>query len=92
MNEGIDIDVDSLMDVPVSTPPPRPASAPWRTRATASCPPRTSSPCSRQSSTRIPGPSYDENMPLQAHVTNLDASPFLGRLALLLSTTAPSRR
>jgi len=31
----------------------------------------------------IPGPSYDENHPLQALVTNLDASPYLGRLALL---------
>lgn len=31
----------------------------------------------------IPGPTYDPQMPLQAHVTNLDASPFLGRLALL---------
>ncbi|MEA2425733.1 MAG: GTP-binding protein [Thermoleophilaceae bacterium] len=30
----------------------------------------------------IPPPSYDEAMPLQAHVTNLDASPYLGRLAL----------
>ncbi|WP_433048556.1 translational GTPase TypA [Dactylosporangium sp. CS-033363] len=30
----------------------------------------------------IPAPSFDENAPLQAHVTNLDASPFLGRLAL----------
>src|SRR5947207_5574035 len=30
----------------------------------------------------IPPPSYDEDAPLQAHVTNLDASPFLGRLAL----------
>jgi GTP-binding protein len=30
----------------------------------------------------IPPPAYDENHPLQAHVTNLDASPFLGRLAL----------
>jgi len=30
----------------------------------------------------IPAPSYDEGAPLQAHVTNLDASPFLGRLAL----------
>ncbi|MFC6020187.1 translational GTPase TypA [Plantactinospora solaniradicis] len=29
-----------------------------------------------------PPPSYDEGFPLQAHVTNLDASPFLGRLAL----------
>ncbi|MBN8881322.1 MAG: translational GTPase TypA [Salana multivorans] len=32
---------------------------------------------------RIPAPTYDPAAPLQAHVTNLDASPFLGRLALL---------
>ncbi|MEK9664637.1 MAG: GTP-binding protein, partial [Candidatus Nanopelagicales bacterium] len=32
--------------------------------------------------TAIPAPSYDEDAPLQAHVTNLDASPYLGRLAL----------
>jgi GTP-binding protein len=31
----------------------------------------------------IPAPEYDESMPLQAHVTNLDSSPYLGRLALL---------
>ncbi|MDH2413381.1 translational GTPase TypA [Nocardioides sp. CER19] len=31
----------------------------------------------------IPAPTYTEGAPLQAHVTNLDASPFLGRLALL---------
>ena len=31
----------------------------------------------------IPAPTYVEGAPLQAHVTNLDASPFLGRLALL---------
>ncbi|HEX2774577.1 MAG TPA: EF-Tu/IF-2/RF-3 family GTPase, partial [Micromonosporaceae bacterium] len=30
----------------------------------------------------IPPPAYNEDAPLQAHVTNLDASPFLGRLAL----------
>ena len=30
-----------------------------------------------------PRAEYDEGAPLQAHVTNLDASPFLGRLALL---------
>jgi GTP-binding protein len=30
----------------------------------------------------IPAPAYDDGAPLQAHVTNLDASPFLGRLAL----------
>ncbi len=31
----------------------------------------------------IPAPEYYEGAPLQAHVTNLDASPFLGRLALV---------
>jgi GTP-binding protein len=30
----------------------------------------------------IPAPTYHEGAPLQAHVTNLDSSPFLGRLAL----------
>ena len=31
----------------------------------------------------IPAPTYHEGAPLQAWVTNLDASPYLGRLALL---------
>jgi GTP-binding protein len=30
----------------------------------------------------VPAPRYDPEAPLQAHVTNLDASPYLGRLAL----------
>ncbi len=30
----------------------------------------------------VPAPHYDPDMPLQAHVTNLDSSPYLGRLAL----------
>jgi GTP-binding protein len=30
----------------------------------------------------IPAPVYEEGHPLQAHVTNLDASPYVGRLAL----------
>ena len=30
----------------------------------------------------VPAPEYDDEAPLQAHVTNLDASPYLGRLAL----------
>ncbi len=30
----------------------------------------------------IPAPTFDDEAPLQAHVTNLDASPYLGRLAL----------
>jgi GTP-binding protein len=31
---------------------------------------------------RIPAPEYDETHPLQARVTNLDADPYVGRLAL----------
>ncbi len=31
---------------------------------------------------RVPAPTGDENAPLQVHVTNLDASPYLGRLAV----------
>ncbi|MGH3097610.1 MAG: translational GTPase TypA [Streptosporangiales bacterium] len=30
----------------------------------------------------VPAPRYEQGAPLQAHVTNLDASPYLGRLAL----------
>ncbi len=33
--------------------------------------------------TRVPAPTYDPAAPLQALVTNLDASPYLGRIALL---------
>ncbi|HTU73544.1 MAG TPA: translational GTPase TypA [Trebonia sp.] len=32
--------------------------------------------------TTVPAPSYDPDAPLQAHVTNLDASNYLGRIAL----------
>ncbi|HMC70146.1 MAG TPA: translational GTPase TypA, partial [Mycobacteriales bacterium] len=30
----------------------------------------------------VPAPRYDPDRPLQAHVTNLDASPYVGRLAI----------
>ena len=44
---------------------------------------RTSSRCSRRSWTPSRRRSTTRSAPLQAHVTNLDASPFLGRLALV---------
>jgi GTP-binding protein TypA/BipA len=40
----------------------------------------------------IPAPSYDETAPLQAHVTNLDASPYLGRLAICRVRNGTIRR
>ena len=30
----------------------------------------------------VPAPQYEPDMPLQAHVTNLDASPYVGRIAI----------
>src|SRR5436309_3732880 len=40
----------------------------------------------------IPAPSYDEGHPLQALVTNLDASPYVGRLALCRVMNGTIRR
>jgi len=40
----------------------------------------------------IPAPSYTEGAPLQAHVTNLDSSPYLGRLALCRIVEGEIRR
>ena len=42
----------------------------------------TSSRCASSILEHIPAPEYEEGHPFQALVTNLDASPYLGRLAL----------
>ena len=83
MNEGIDIDVDSLMDVPVVYASAKAGKCSLENPGDGQLPTENLEPLFETILSRIPGPSYDEDMPLQAHVTNLDASPFLGRLALL---------
>ena len=45
--------------------------------------PTTSSPLRETLLATVPPPTYDPDHPLQALVTNLDASPYVGRLALL---------
>ena len=40
----------------------------------------------------IPAPAYEEGAPLQAHVTNLDASPYVGRLAICRVRNGTIRR
>src|SRR6202007_2238225 len=40
----------------------------------------------------VPAPEYDEAAPLQAHVTNLDASPYVGRLAICRVRNGSIRR
>lgn len=79
-----DLDVDALLDVPVVYASGR-AGAASRTRpANGSLPDNDDlEPLFEAILEHVPAPSYDDEAPLQAWVTNLDSSPFLGRLALL---------
>ena len=51
-----------------------------------------SSRCSTRCSTRSLRPPYEEGHPLQALVTNLDASPYVGRLAICRVTNGTIRK
>ena len=41
---------------------------------------------------RVPPPSFDPDAPLRAHVTNLDASPYVGRIAICRVDSGTLRR
>ena len=83
MNEGVDTDVDSLLDVPIIYASAKAGKSSLTSPGNGNLPTEDLEPLFETILKRIPGPSYEEGAPLQAHVTNLDASPFLGRLALL---------
>jgi GTP-binding protein len=79
-----DLDVDAILDLPVIYASGRAGRASLTKPADGSLPDSENlEPLFEAILKYIPAPSYDESIPLQAHVTNLDASPFLGRLALL---------
>ncbi len=79
-----DLDLDAVLDVPVIYASAKAGRASLTQPADGSLPEETDMEAVFQTILeRIPAPTYDEGAPLQAHVTNLDASPFLGRLALL---------
>ena len=83
-DEHPDIDLDAVLDLPVIYASAKARRADTVQPADGELPANQDlEPLFRTIIERIPGPSYDEDAPLQAHVTNLDASPFLGRLALL---------
>ncbi|WP_029144517.1 translational GTPase TypA [Microbacterium luticocti] len=79
-----DLDVDALLDVPVVYASGR-AGAASRTRPANGALPDNDDlePLFEAILQHVPAPAYDDEAPLQAWVTNLDSSPFLGRLALL---------
>ena len=83
-DEVPDVDVDSLLDLPIIYASGREGAASTNRPSDGSLPDNGDlEPLFGAIMTHIPAPSYDDEHPLQAHVTNLDASPFLGRIALL---------
>jgi GTP-binding protein len=79
-----DLDIDSILDVPVVYASGRNGAASWNKPENGTLPDNADlEPLFDAILKHIPAPTYDPEHPLQAHVTNLDASPFLGRLALL---------
>ncbi len=79
-----DLDVDSILDLPVIYASGRAGRASLNKPADGTLPDNDDlEPLFASILKNIPAPKYDPEAPLQAHVTNLDASPFLGRLALL---------
>ena len=83
-DEVPDLDIDALLEVPVVYASAKAGIASLTEPADGTLPDGDNlEPLFQTIMDRIPAPSYEEGHPLQAHVTNLDASPFLGRLALL---------
>jgi len=79
-----DLDLDAVLDVPVVYAAAKAGRASLTAPADGALPDNGDlEPLFATILDRIPAPTYDPDAPLQAHVTNLDASPFLGRLALL---------
>lgn len=79
-----DLDVDALLDVPVVYASGRAGAASLNRPDNGALPDNDDlEPLFGAILEHVPAPSYDDEAPLQAWVTNLDSSPFLGRLALL---------
>jgi GTP-binding protein len=79
-----DLDLDGILDLPVVYASGRNGAASWNRPGDGELPDNPDlEPLFEAILNHIPAPTYDTDLPLQAHVTNLDASPFLGRIALL---------
>ncbi|MBI5161356.1 MAG: translational GTPase TypA [Micrococcales bacterium] len=79
-----DLDLDAILDVPVVYASGRNGAASWVKPDNGALPDNEDlEPLFEAILTHVPAPEFDDEAPLQAWVTNLDASPFLGRIALL---------
>src|SRR5690606_3638190 len=82
--DGAELDLDAILDVPVVHASAKAGRASLTQPEDGALPDSENlEPLFATILEKIPAPTYEPDMPLQAHVTNLDASPFLGRLALL---------
>ncbi|MEP7765286.1 translational GTPase TypA [Sanguibacter sp. 25GB23B1] len=83
-DEVPDLDLDAILDMPVVYAAAKVGRASTNQPADGGMPDSEDlEPLFKMIIEKIPAPTFEEGHPLQAHVTNLDASPFLGRLALL---------
>ncbi|WP_336712490.1 translational GTPase TypA [Arthrobacter sp. USHLN218] len=83
-DEVPDLDLDAVLNVPVVYASGKLGRASLEQPADGTAPDSEDlEPLFATIMEHIPAPTYDPEGVLQAHVTNLDASPFLGRLALL---------
>lgn len=79
-----EIDVDAVLDVPTVYLSGRAGAASHNRPGDGELPDNLDlEPLFETILERVPAPSFEDDAPLQAHVTNLDSSPFLGRIALL---------
>ena len=79
-----DMDLDAVLDVPVVYASGKAGAASLNQPADGQLPDNDDlEPLFKTIIEHVPAPTYDPNEVLQAHVTNLDSSPFLGRLALV---------
>ena len=84
LHDEVELDLEAVLDVPVVFAAAKAGRASLEQPADGTLPENENlEPLFETILEKIPAPTYDEDAPLQAHVTNLDASPFLGRLALL---------
>ncbi|MAT18293.1 MAG: translational GTPase TypA [Leifsonia sp.] len=83
-DEVPDLDLDAILEVPVVYASGRAGAASHNKPENGTLPDNDDlEPLFEAILEHVPAPEYDDEHPLQAHVTNLDASPFLGRIALL---------
>jgi GTP-binding protein len=79
-----DLDLDAILDVPVVYASGKAGRASHHKPENGQLPDSEDlEPLFEAILQHVPAPTFDDEAPLQAWVTNLDASPFLGRLALL---------